>query len=177
MRTILMVCGLVAALAGPGCLNLGGGRQIVPLPWSYSNFAVDSVATQQKNAKANGATFAGTDPGARPTGDQVITTGQNVSNARSTDASLADEQSQAGGRETGSMVDSGTKTLDKRVTPTVNIGPAGGAQLGTGTAGGSAPATMDPAILTDEQAAALLKRLQEAQAKADAAKAAPPTTP
>jgi hypothetical protein len=166
-----MVGLILVALGSVGCLNLGGGRQIVPLPWSYSNFAVDSVATQQKNAQANGAEFAGTDPGARPTGDQVITTGQNVSNARSTDASLADEQSQAVGQQSpGSAIDSSTgKTLDKKQTPTLNVGPAGGAQVGLGAA-----TSADPAALTDAQAAALLARLRAAEAK-EASAAVPPS--
>jgi hypothetical protein len=99
-----------------------------------------------------------------------MTIGQNQSNQRSTDASLADEQSQAVGRESPeSAIDSSSgKTLDKKATPTVNIGPAGGAQIGNSA--GDVPTAAD---MTDDEAAALLERLREAQAAADAAKPNP----
>jgi len=176
MRTVLM-CGLIlAALGSTGCLNLGGGRQLVTLPWSYPAVAMDATGTQTKNGKAAGAQGLSAVPGNFPTGDQVMTIGQNQSNQRSTDASLADDGSQSAGQQSpGGAVLSGTQTTDRRVTPTVNIGPAGGAQLGTGSAGGAAqPAAVDPTTMTDAQAAALLKRLQAAQAAEDAAKTATP---
>ena len=173
MHRALVCVGLVLlTIYSSGCLNLGGGRQLVTLPWSYPAVAMDATGTQTKNGKAAGAQFTGSGPAIPATGDQVMTIGANQSNQRSTDASLADEQSQAVGQQSpGSAIDSSQgKTLDKRATPTVNVGPAGGAQLGTGTAGGAAqPAAVDPAALTDAQAAALLVKLREAQAKLDAA--------
>lgn len=171
------MAGLVAVAMGfvvTGCaLGVAGARVSLATPFSKPNFSYDSVGVAQKNDRAAGATFSGA-PGtaAKADGetltgsaDQIVQVGGDASNARSTDASLADEQSQAAGRNTGSVTDSGTKTQDKRFTPTVNVGPAGGAQLGLGTGGGAG----DPTALTDEQAAALLARLRQAQAKADAA--------
>jgi len=175
MRTALILAGLVAVgVGGAGCLNLGGGRQLVTLPWSYPAVAMDATGSQIKNGAQAGAQFAGEGPSVPTTGDQVMTIGQNQSNQRSTDASLADEQSQAVGQQSpGSAIDSSTgKTLDKKATPTVNIGPAGGAQIGN--AAGDVPTAVPAAAdLTDAEAAALLKRLREAQAAADAAKATP----
>ena len=177
MRTVLMV-GLVLCAVGltTGCLNLGGGRQMVTLPWSYPAVAMDSTGSQMKNGKAAGAQGLANQAGAFPTGDQVMTIGNDQRNQRSTDASLAGEGSQAAGQQSpGGGVLSGTQSVDRRVTPTVNVGPAGGAQLGTGTAGGATPAatTVDPAAMTDAQAAALLERLRKAQAAVDAAAATP----
>jgi len=138
-----------------GCLNLGGGRQVVSLPWSAPEMAFDSVATQQKHGKAAGMVLGGTSEVPTPGSpvDQQITVGENQSNARSTDAAVGTGQGQGTiGREVGGDV-SPTQTPDLAVTP------------------GS---VADPAAITDAQAMALLKRLQEAQAKLDAAKATTP---
>ena len=171
MKAVVMVGLILCAVPLSGCLNLGGGRQMVTLPWSYPAVAMDASGSQLKNGQAAGAQGLTTAASAvYPTGDQVMWTGANLSNHRSTDSALADDQGAAGGGGAGSGVLSGNPVADRRVTPTVNIGPAGGAQLGPGTGGGAAPAAVvDPATLTDDQAAALLKRLQAAQAKADAA--------
>jgi len=90
IEVALCVALVAVGMGGAGCLNLGGGRQLVTLPWSYPAVAMDATGSQIKNGAQAGAQFAGEGPSVPATGDQVMTIGQNQSNQRSTDASLAD---------------------------------------------------------------------------------------
>ena len=114
-------------LINVGCVNLGGGRQAISLPFSAPNFAMDSQAVQQKNDDAAGAQFSGT--GLNPVADQQINIGNDAANSRSTDASLAAKQSNAQGRESGNIQADGPRTLDDSAKLPVNVGPGGGANL------------------------------------------------
>lgn len=127
---IVLVCG--------GCaIGLAGARVSLATPFSDPNFSYDSVGVAQKNAHAAGAQFSG--PGGTAAqadpdtlagqADQIVVVGNDASNARSTDTGMADEQSVVGGRETGAVDASGDRRLDRRVTPTVNVGPGGGASV------------------------------------------------
>lgn len=137
--TVVMILGLLFSgmLAGVGCMNLGGGRQAISLPFSAPNFALDSLGVAQKNDKAAGAQFQGSGgPAAQADpdtiagqADQIVQVGGDASLARSTDAQLADKQAAATGRDTGQVDVSGPRTQDRRLTPTVNVGPGGGAAV------------------------------------------------
>ena len=143
---IVAIIGIVGALLLCGCLNLGGGRQMVTLPWGEPNIVMDSLGTQQKQGEAAGAQFSGADgQDSRPnaaeysqSGDQAMGF-RDASTLRSTDASLAGKQATAAGRETGTVDSSGDRNLDDSITPAINVGPAGGATVtaprttGTGT--------------------------------------------
>ena len=148
----LFFIALLAMTVLSGCaMGVAGARVSLATPFSKPNFSYDSVGVAQKNDRAAGATFTNADGTAAKadadtltgSADQIVQVGGDASNARSTDSSLADDQSQAQGRQGGDQTDSGSKTLDQRRTPTVNVGPAGGAQLGVGTAGPAEPVSLD----------------------------------
>jgi hypothetical protein len=146
---LIALCAVICAALMTGCMNLGGGRQVVALPWSAPNLAMDSQGVAQKNDDAAGATFAGTGgPAAQAdpdtlTGqaDMIVQVGGDAGMSRSTDASLADDQSQAQGQQSGDQTDAGQKTQDRRVTPTVNVGPGGGAAVDVQREGGDTQPT------------------------------------
>lgn len=133
---------VTAALVSQGCMNVGGGRQVVPLPFSQPAIVMDGTAVNQKSGKASGAQMQpdGT-PGNMPAGDQVVSAGTYITSQRSTDASLADEQAQASGRESpGSAVDNSTDKKLEKAGPTINAAPGSGASVQAGVpAGGEEP--------------------------------------
>lgn len=123
----------VAVSMTTGCMNLGGGRQTVTLPWSYPAIAMDATGSQIKNGGNAGAQFGtdGTPAGELPTGDQVMTVGSDQTNARATDVSAATKQGQAT-QSAGTGINNGTGTgapgqqnpnaaPTSTTTPTLNI--------------------------------------------------------
>lgn len=143
-----------------GCLNLGGGRQVVPLPWSQPVISMDGTGVQQKAGRAAGAQMQpGSGGGSEASGDQVITVGQSLTSQRSTDASLADEASQASGRESpGGAADSsiGKEIKGPSISGSASVAPGGVAITAPAPTGsGPAPASAaDIAALEEDVAAA-----------------------
>ena len=98
--TLALACAMLLlfiALSLTGCaLGLAGARTVTVMPWGQPVLVFDSVGVQGKHGKSGaGALVQGEDNGTLPSGDMVMSIGQNANNARSTDATLADEQSQA----------------------------------------------------------------------------------
>jgi hypothetical protein len=141
---VVMVLALMGG--GTGCLNLGGGRQVVVLPMGASPMAFDSVGVAMKSGKAAGATLgkgagsgnaaeADADTKTGGLADQIVQVGGDASNSRSVDAAMADDQSQTtkprdvhGNVDPDSAPkDSKTKTIQASIAPG---GVAGGKAAG-----------------------------------------------
>lgn len=150
---VLCVAGWIAGSAIPaGCCNIGGGTMIV----GSRGIAKDTLGSTVAEHRASGYGEA--------SGDQEPHAGSSrFSRSVAADTALAEEQSAAGVK--GEADNSGPKLNDKRLTPTVNVGP--------GSAAGTAIQTLDAAAeaiaqyrskLATEAAAA-----QQSQAASDLA--------
>lgn len=166
---LVSVCVCVAIMAllllMTGCVNIGGGRQVVPLPFSQPGIVMDGTAVNMKTGKAAGAQMQpdGT-PGNMPAGDQVVSAGTHITSERSTDASLADRQGQASGRESpGSAVDGSTGKEIKGASVSTAVAPGGVAITSP------VPTDASPATATKAPTAEDIEALEEAVAAAEKA--------
>lgn len=156
---------LAVILVTVGCVNIGGGRQVVPLPFSQPGIVMDGTAVNMKTGKAAGAQMQpdGT-PANMPAGDQVVSAGTHITSERSTDASLADRQGQASGRESpGSAVDSSTGKEIKGASVSTAVAPGGVAITAP------VPTDAPPATATTKPTADDIAALEEAVAAAEKA--------
>lgn len=139
---IAIVLIVAIAMVMSGCafnVAIAGGRALGDAPMAKSPKNLDSTDVQQLH-DTDGLTPGQADLAAdvaqgegnttRAGGaNQIMQVGGNAANARSTDTSMAEEQSTAAGRETGSVDASGDRTQDRSLNPAVNVGPAGGASV------------------------------------------------
>jgi len=142
-----------------GCLNLGGGRQVVPLPWSQPAIVMDGTGVQMKAGRASGAVLPPDGSGSGTArADQYINVSGDLTSQRSTDASLADEASQASGRESpGGATDSSTgkEIRGPSLSGSASVAPGGVAITAPAPAASTtAPVVEDIAALEDAIGAA-----------------------
>jgi hypothetical protein len=120
---LIAVAFLLAVFAFSGCINLGGGSQYNTMPFGDPNVVKDSSGVNSKHGSSGGQ-FTGTDQQRiTPTGDQVVTIGNDSSTAKQVDTSAATKQGVATGRETGTVDASGDDSLDDSLSVPVNIVP------------------------------------------------------
>jgi len=139
-----------------------------------------SEAFQQQRASAGNDALTAKSDQAKAT-DLATAKGQAQ---QTTETAKAQEQGTA--QASGNQTPTATPTKTTSIAPQANVAPGGlavGAQKAPAASPGTNTATptgsltapaVDPATMTDAQAAALLKRLQAAQAAEDAAKTATP---